>query len=203
MENLVIENHKKYCDRISLFQQLGYDIPKERNFIIENVQPIEGKILEIGTGNGYFSVALVEKGYSFTTLDMVEEDQNIAKMNIQYLGLQDQVDFVVADAQQLPFSDNSYDISFAINLIHHLANPLKVIDEILRVTSSKGKVILSDFSKEGFAVMEEMHLSEGRNHDSGYCTLNEIAEYAEGKGMNIDRVDSKFQKMLIVYKRSN
>ncbi|MBU1997305.1 MAG: class I SAM-dependent methyltransferase [Candidatus Omnitrophica bacterium] len=203
MEKIVLENHERYRDRIKLFKSFGYDIDKERDFIIENAQPIEGKILELGTGKGHFAVALAQKGYQFTTVDISEEEQKFAKMNIQYLGLQDQVNFVIADAQHLHFPDASYDISFGINLIHHLSQPLKVVDEFLRVTAPKGKIVISDFSKEGFTIIKELHKSEGNHHDSGHCTLNEIAEYVLSKGFQIDKFNSKCQELIIIRKRGN
>ncbi len=200
MEKIVLENHERYRERIKLFKSFGYDIDKERDFIIENVQLIEGKILEIGTGKGHFAVALAQKGYQFTTVDVSEEEQKFAKMNIQYLGLLDKVNFVIADAERLHFSDNSYDVSFGINLIHHLNQPLKVIDEFLRVTVPDGKIVISDFSKEGFEIIKELHKSEGRHHDSGHCTLNEMAEYALSKGFQIDKFNSKCQELIIIRK---
>ncbi|MCK5216020.1 MAG: class I SAM-dependent methyltransferase [Candidatus Omnitrophica bacterium] len=201
MEERIIETHKRYSSRINLFQRFGYDIAKERDFIIEKAQPIEGKILEIGTGKGYFTVALAQKGFHFTTVDISEEEQNFAKMNIQYSGLQEPVNFVVADAHKLDFPDERFDISFGINLMHHLDRPLKVIDEFLRVTASGGKVVISDFNREGFSIVEKIHQSEGRHHHSGICTLNEIAAYAMGKGIQIERFDSKCQDLIIMRKR--
>jgi len=201
MKKNVLENHERYRERIKLFKGFGYDIDKERDFIIENAQPIEGKILEIGTGKGHFAVALAQKGYHFTTVDISEEEQEFAKLNIQHLGLLDRVNFVIADAQHLHFSDSSYDISFGINLIHHLSQPLKVVDEFFRVTVPDGKIVISDFSKEGFEIIKELHKSEGRHHDSGHCTLNEISEYVLSKGYQIDRFSSKCQELIIIRKK--
>ena len=121
-------------------------------------------------------------------------------MNIQYLGLQSQVDFVVADAEHLHFPDDSYDISFGINLIHHLNRPLKVVDEFLRVTSPQGKIVISDFSKEGFAIIKELHKSEGRHHGSGQCTLNELSEYILSKGFQLKKFSSQCQELIIIRK---
>ena len=133
MDEQIIENHKKYAYRVNLFQRFGYDIVKERDFIVEKAQPIDGRILEVGTGKGYFTIALAQKGYHFTTVDISEEEQSFAKMNIQYLSLLNKVDFIVDDAQNLRFEDSSFDICFGINLVHHLSQPLKVIDEMIRV----------------------------------------------------------------------
>ncbi|HAB53873.1 MAG: hypothetical protein A2Y03_10665 [Omnitrophica WOR_2 bacterium GWF2_38_59] len=203
MDKNVLENYERYCNRIKLFKSFGYDIDKERDFVIEKAQPIEGRILELGTGKGNFAVALAQKGYQITTVDISEEEQKFAKMNIQYFGLLEKVNFVIADAEHLHFPDDSYDISFGINLMHHLSQPLKVLDEFLRVTSTRGKIIISDFSKEGFSIIKKIHESEGGDHNSGNCTLNEIAEYILSKGFQIDKFNSKCQELIIIRRRGN
>lgn len=202
MEKNILENHERYCDRIKLFKSFGYDIEKERDFIIESAQPIEGKILELGTGKGYFAMALAQKGYQFTTVDISEEEQQSAKMNLQYLGLFNKVNFVIADASQLHFPNASYDISFGINIVHHLEQPLKVIDEFIRVVRPGGKIVISDFSKAGFDVVQKIHESLGGHHSSGLCTLNEIVEYVQVKGLQVERFASQYQDLVIMKKRS-
>jgi len=131
-------------------KEKGYDIKKEREFILSVSQPIEGKVLEVGTGKGHFTCALAQEGYSFTSVDICDEEQKIARDNIQRLGLQDKVNFMIADAQELNFPDACFDHCFSVNMMHHLKEPLKIIDELFRVTKPGGKIIISDFNKKGF-----------------------------------------------------
>jgi len=203
MEEKIIENRKRYQDRISLFKEFGYDVAKERDFIIEKSQPIEGKILELGTGKGYFTVSLAQQGHHFTTVDISEEEQKFARMNIQYLGLDSKVEFVIDNAEQLKVDDENFDIAFAINLIHHLDHPFNVIDELIRVVSQKGKIILSDFSKKGFEVISRIHKSEGRHHSDGKCGLKDIENYLLKKNYQIENHNTDLQELMIVYKGSD
>ena len=53
-ENELVENHKRFLERIELYRQHGYDFDLERSFVIEKALPISGNILEAGTGKGYF-----------------------------------------------------------------------------------------------------------------------------------------------------
>ena len=87
MEKEVLENHKKYLDRVNFYRSFGYDLEKERDFILDQSLPISGDILEIGTGKGHFALALAKRGFSFTSIDISEEEQGIAKLNIQYYTL--------------------------------------------------------------------------------------------------------------------
>ena len=200
MEDEIIQNRRKYQDRISLFQEFGYDVAKERDFIIEKSQPIEGELLELGTGKGYFTIALAQKGYHFTTVDISAEEQDFARMNIKFLGLEFQVNFVIDNAERLSFNDASFDTAVAINLIHHLEQPFKVIDELMRVVSRDGKIILSDFSKKGFEIVSQVHGSEGRHHSSGKYNLRDIENYLLNKGYQVEKYNTDCQELIIIYK---
>lgn len=172
MNGKIVENHKKYLERIELFKSFGYDIWKERDLIIEKSLPLDGMILEVGTGKGHFAIALAQKGYHFTCVDISEEEQKYARMNVEYFGLQEHIDFKIANAEQLNFEDRSFDAVFAINMVHHLSNPHKVVDEIARVIKRTGKIIVSDFSRKGLDLVSKVHKSGGlRTRNSCNCRV--------------------------------
>ncbi|MBN1392902.1 MAG: hypothetical protein JW947_08885, partial [Sedimentisphaerales bacterium] len=62
LDNEMLENHQKYSERKKLYMNFGYDIDKERSFVLEQAKPIFGKILEAGTGKGHFAIALAKQG---------------------------------------------------------------------------------------------------------------------------------------------
>ena len=199
MEKVIIENHKKYLERIELYKSFGCDVEKERSFIIECAQPLYGDILEIGSGKGHFAIALAQQGYSFISVDVSEKEQRFARLNADYFGLLEQIDFRIENAQRLSFENDSFDIIFSVNMVHHLTNPSKVIDELIRLISFEGKIILSDFSKEGLQVVDQVHRSEGRRHGTTKTTLAEIEKYLLNKNFKIEKQKSKFQEIVIAY----
>jgi len=199
LDKEVLENHKKYLERKALYSSLGYDIDKERVFILEKAQPLYGDILEAGTGKGHFALELAKAGYSFTTFDISETEQAFAKLNLRYFGLESQVDFCIENGESLSFKDKSFDIIFSVNTLHHLTNPYKVIDEFLRVLSFEGKLILSDFTQKGLALMDKIHASEGNKHEVGKATLADIERYLEERGFRVTKANSHFQEVLIAY----
>lgn len=199
MDGKLLENHKKYLERIIFYKSFGYDIEKERNFIFEKAQPLYGDILEVGTGKGYFTIELAKEGYSFTSVDISDEEQELARLNIKQLGFEKLVDFKIKDAECLSFADSSFDVIFSINTLHHLANPFKVLDELMRVVTLEGKIILSDFTEEGFALISKIHTAEGRRHNSGKITLLKVSDYLSDKGFKIEKHRDKFQEVIITY----
>jgi len=199
LEDELLANHKRYLERKALYSSLGYDVDKERAFILEKSQPLYGDILEAGTGKGHFALELAKAGYSFTTFDISETEQAFAKLNLRYFGFEKQVDFRIENGETLSFKDKSFDVVFSVNTLHHLTNPYKVIDELLRVLSFEGKLVLSDFTKEGLAVMDKIHVSEGNKHEVSKTTLADVEKYLTLKSFRVTKASSKFQDVLIAY----
>ncbi len=198
MKKEAIENHQRYLERIDVYKNLGYDNERERDLIIQKAQPIYGCILEIGTGKGHLTVALAKKGYSFVSVDISSEEQEFARLNTQYLGLDKQVDFKIEDAEHLNFDDNSFDTIISVNVVHHLTNSFKIMDEWFRILSSQGKIVLSDFSKEGLELVDKVHRIEGKKHNVTKINLTDIDNYLIAKNFKIEKHRSKFQEISII-----
>jgi len=193
----LLENHERYRERKAFYAALGYDIDTERAFILKEAGPLEGAILEAGTGKGHFALELARAGYRFTTFDISETEQEFAKKNLKYFGLDDRVDWRIEDGARLSFSDKSFDVIFSVNTLHHLERPHAVVDELLRVLSDKGKIVLGDFTPQGFSLMEQIHASEGGAHSAGATTLADIETYLKKKGFQAQRTRSTFQEVLV------
>ena len=80
-----------------------------------------------------------------------------------------------------------------------MINPYKVLDELVRLLSPEGKIVLSDFTKQGMALMDKIHASEGGKHEVSKTTLSDIEQYFIKKGFKVNKTSSKFQEILIAY----
>ena len=197
MDKEVIENHKVYLKRNKLYKGFGYDIDKERDFILREAMPLSGNILEAGTGKGHFALALAKRGYSFVTFDISEEEQRFAKLNITYYDLEKQVDFRIENGERTSFAEASFDVVFSVNVLHHLANPYQVIDELIRVLAPGGKLVIGDFSKKGFSVMDKIHALDGKTHEAGKASLLDVEKYLSNKGFSIKKAKSVYQHVVV------
>ena len=197
MKDEVIDNHKKFLERIEFYKKLGLDHIKEREFILDKSLPIGDNVLEIGTGKGHFSLSLAKRGYRFTTVDIDKEEQKIARLNLAYYKLQHLVDFRIEDALDMSFPDKSFDVIFSINVYHHLEAPFQMLEEMLRVLSLKGKIILGDFSKAGMDIVNKCHEIEGRKHDYFRNSLETAGGFFSDKGFKIQQANSFAQELII------
>lgn len=197
MEKEVLENHKRYLERLSFYRRFGYDLEKERDFIIDISLPIREEILEIGTGKGHFTLALAKRGFNFVSIDISKEEQDIAMLNLRYFGLGNRVVLKIADARCLDFPNQSFNTIFSINVFHHLEEPKRVLEEIIRLLRPAGKVVLSDFTEKGLEIINTCHTLEGRRHDYFKHYLSEAKDYFIKKGFFVKECESEVQKVII------
>jgi SAM-dependent methyltransferase len=200
LEKKVLENHKRYLERVAFYRSNGYDLEKERDFIIDKSLPVSGEILEIGTGKGHFALALAKRGYKLTSVDISRQEQEVALLNLRYFGLEKQVVLRTEDARHLSFPDGSFGSIFSVNVFHHLDKPRMVLDEIIRLLRHDGKVVLSDFTDKGLEIINACHTNEGRKHDHIKYCLSEAGDYFASKGFYIDECQSQVQKIIIAEK---
>lgn len=88
-------------------------------------------VLDVASGNGYFAQHF-EKDCQLTALDLSSNQLQYNPASHKKVG----------SAYELPFADNSFDVVFTSNLLHHLENPAKAIGEMQRV--SKRYVVISE-----------------------------------------------------------
>jgi len=199
LKSEVLENHDRYLERKALNQRFGYDIDKEIAFIIEKARPISGRILEAGTGKGYFALALAREGFHFTSFDISGAEQKYALLNLMYYGMEQQVHLDIANAESLPYQDGFFDIIFAMNMIHHLSSASKVCDEFIRVLAPGGKMVLNDFNINGLAVMEKIHAFEGRRHELGPVSLADMQGLLIERGFTVEQHRGINQDLLLAH----
>ena len=68
-------------EREALFRRFGYDSAASLKFILIQVLPLPGHVLEIGTGKGRFLAAMAKHAERITTLDMDVAQQRAAKLH--------------------------------------------------------------------------------------------------------------------------
>jgi SAM-dependent methyltransferase len=81
-------------------------------------------MLEVGCGNGYFSYTF-DRAFNLTCLDF---SRNMLEMHPLPWSRK-----VVGRAEDLQFDDDSFDIVFSGNLLHHIEHPLVAVREMKRV----------------------------------------------------------------------
>jgi len=104
--------------------------------------PLKGlKVLEVGCGVGDFAIYLENQKANVTAVDFSSKAIELA---MQKAKIQNKhVEFQVADAQALPFQDNSFDLVFSCECLEHVPVPQLALNEMQRVLKPSGSLILT------------------------------------------------------------
>ena len=86
---------------------------------------IDGPVLEIGCSSGWYSGKFGPTTYA---------------VDISIKGIRKETNFVVADAEQLPFRNNTFGLVYGFGIIHHLEDIDKGFREAYRVLKPEGRI---------------------------------------------------------------
>lgn len=127
---------------------LGY---KARSF--ELLGLVEGdQVLDVGCGTGGDVRDIAGRFPGVSVLGIDASEEKIREARAQSLGLPRPVDFRVGDAYALAFDDETFDACRADRVFHHLVDPRRALGEIVRVTRSGGRVVVSDTDYDSLIV---------------------------------------------------
>jgi ubiquinone/menaquinone biosynthesis C-methylase UbiE len=101
------------------------------------------RTLEIGSGTGYFTLNLLRAGLieQATCSDISPGMLETLQANAARLGLD--VHTEPADAERLPFADNSFDLVFGHAILHHIPDLPRAFTEFERVLAPGGTVLFA------------------------------------------------------------
>ena len=107
----------------------------------QNPSPLPLKIADIGAGTGRYSIALAQKGYDVTAVELVKRNLEVLRSKHQ------NVKTWQGDARNLHFlPDNTFDITLLFGPLYHLhgtEEKLKAIKEAMRITKKGGKILIA------------------------------------------------------------
>ena len=131
-------------DRLNRVMTLGLDRRWRRRAVKEVVsgqQPVVN-VLDVACGTGDMCVELLKRGCTVTGVDLSEEMLAIAKVKGERL----KVKVEVADAENLPFEEESFDgvtCAFGVRNFVHLE---KGLSEMLRVLKPGGRMVILELA---------------------------------------------------------
>lgn len=102
------------------------------------------RFLDLGCGGGGSSVLANQRGARVSGLDAAEALITIARDRVP------DGDFRVGDLEELPYSNNSFDVAFASMSIMFVTNPSVALREMRRVIAPEGKVTVGIWGKEEY-----------------------------------------------------
>lgn len=99
--------------------------------------------LELGCGTGFFSLNLKQAGVldRVSVTDISAGMVSVAQDNARRLGFE--IDGRVADAESIPYPDNSFDVVVGHAILHHIPDVERALREVLRVLKPGGRFVFA------------------------------------------------------------
>jgi ubiquinone/menaquinone biosynthesis C-methylase UbiE len=101
------------------------------------------RMLEVGCGAGFLSLALAQRGFRLHAIDSVESMLEVARHHAADAQITNLLSLDLGDVNSLAFEDGTFDLVVAIGVIPWLPRPELAMQEIARVTRPGGYVILT------------------------------------------------------------
>jgi SAM-dependent methyltransferase len=101
--------------------------------------PKQGRMLDVGSGTGSLAFALAEQSGHARVLGIDPSREYVAYANSRN-PYPDRTSFEVGDAQQVHFSDASFDAALSLLAFNFIPDPKKALLELRRVIKPEGRV---------------------------------------------------------------
>ena len=111
--------------------------------IIKNFGTRKVSILDVGCGAGFLTNEFAGKGFQVTGVDTSSDSLRVARA----YDLTGTVDYIEADALELPFPDKSLDVVTCMDFLEHVVGPRRYIEEIGRVLRPGGIFFFHTFNR--------------------------------------------------------
>jgi ubiquinone/menaquinone biosynthesis C-methylase UbiE len=114
----------------------------------------EADVLEVGCGNGLIWRENLDRIPSRWRLTLTDLSPGMVERTRGVLG--DRAGYAVADVQELPFEDASFDAVIANHMLFHVEDRPRALGEIARVLRSGGKLRATTIGHEHLRVLREL-----------------------------------------------
>jgi SAM-dependent methyltransferase len=111
----------------------AYVADRERELVRAAFLPLQGRVLDLGCGEGA-TLFHLDEPEGATGVDLFEEKLAFARQRLP------RCRFVTASALELPFEPGSFDHVIVRDVMHHIPEPERLVDECSRVLSTGGRI---------------------------------------------------------------
>ncbi|GAB3620699.1 hypothetical protein GCM10027417_19600 [Glutamicibacter endophyticus] len=108
------------------------------------------RLLDNGAGPGTITADFASRVQRVTATEVGPDELALARQTVEERNLNN-MDFAVADIHALPWADQSFEVVHAHQVLQHVADPVRALREMARVTKSGGLVAARDSDYSAFA----------------------------------------------------
>ena len=106
------------------------------------------RVLEIGCGLGTDGAQFAKAGADYTGVDLTEAAVDLARRRFELFSLPGK--FRTADAENLDFADESFDLVYSHGVLHHTPDTARSVREVHRVLRRGGRAVVMLYHRDSY-----------------------------------------------------
>ena len=153
---------------------------------------LKGKrVLEIGPGAGAHSALIARYGAAVTAIDITFQRARATQAKFDLMG-DDCLGCgaAQADAESLPFADDTFDIAYSNGVLHHTPDTERAIGEVRRVLRPGGRAVIMLYCKASWHYWINMLLCVGILRGRAFGDPHWLGRATEWGGKNPQTVEN-------------
>ncbi len=150
--------HLWWSDEIRWVRTLKNMVPARLAWFDRHFDWTGKRILDLGCAGGFMAEALARRGADVTGLDPASEAIAAARTHAEAEGLAIRYDVGVGEA--LPYADTTFDAVVCVDVLEHVGDLQKVLDEVQRVLKPGGMFLFDTINRTPLARLAVISMAE-------------------------------------------
>ena len=147
-----------WSDEIRWVRTLKNLVPGRLKWFDQHIDWSGKSVLDLGCAGGFMAEALTLKGAKVTGIDPAADAIDAAKARARNIGQDITYDVGVGEA--LPYGDASFDAVVCVDVLEHVQDLSKVIDELARVLKPGGMFLYDTINRNPLARLATITIAE-------------------------------------------
>jgi excisionase family DNA binding protein len=187
------EFFNEIAEKWDKIRQEYYDESIKNKLFDNNLLESNMIVMDIGAGNGYFSLSVSRFVKKVISVDISVEMINELKRKAEKGNIKN-IELIESDGLDVPVEDSCVDLICTNMYLHHIEKPEEALKEMYRILKPGGKIFLSDYLEhKNKKLVDEMHdLWFGFSK----LQLEEYLKKSSFKNIKYEKLDNKLKNDL-------
>ena len=151
-------------------------------------------VLDLGCGGGFMSEALLKRGATVIGIDPIAAAVEAAMAHAAEEGLG--IDYRVGGGEAIPLADRSVDCVVCVDVLEHVADLDRVLDEVARVLKPGGLFLFDTINRTMLAAFVIVHVGEsvlgllprGTHDPAKFIKPSELSAKLVARGLSVGQI---------------
>ena len=197
----------RWWDPNSEFKPLPEINPLRMNYISQQINLANKKVLDIGCGGGILAEAMAFHGANVTAIDLAEASLSVAKLH--QLESKLDIDYRNISAESLAIQEpEQYDVITCLEMLEHVPDPSSIVNACFKLAKPGGQVFFSTINRNPksylFAIIGAEYilnlLPRGTHDFAKFIRPSELAAWCRESQLNLkDQIGMSYNPIIKKY----